>query len=339
VLLLKTCFSACGNSAIIVPQQLIKTTVTGINSSYCLIVKTGLSATCKRPQQTLTEGRFIITFGLQTTRMENTPQPIFSHAEPVLAVEDVEATIDYWQTVLGFPGKWTWGEPPTMGSVSWQKIFIQFIKNPALAASSKGNNIWIRLRRIEQLYAIHQKNKADIVDPLELKPYGLAQYTVREMNGYYLHFAGNLEPREKSEQTMPPGIEIIDRPPTAAEYAAFSGIPVTGDDIMVQKRLAAAVFGVIARQASTGMLIGFALLTGDNASYYYVKDVMLHPQWQGKRLGTAMMQRIDEWLQKNGAQGAMVSLIARETLEPFYQQFGFSQSFAMIKFVERDEER
>ena len=42
-------------------------------------------------------------------------QPIFSHVEPVLAVKDVLETIVYWQDVLGFPAKWTWGEPPTLG--------------------------------------------------------------------------------------------------------------------------------------------------------------------------------------------------------------------------------
>ncbi len=270
--------------------------------------------------------------------MENSLQPIFSHVEPVLPVEDVEATINYWQTVLGFPDKWVWGEPAVIGGVSWQKASVQFLKDKALAASSKGNSIWIRLQRIELLHAIHQKNKADIVDPLEMKPYGLGQYTVREMNGYYLHFAGNLEEREKSEQTMPAGIKIIDRPPTPSEYIAFSDRPIMDDDIMVHKRLAALVFSVVAQETSTGKVVGFALLTGDDASYYYVKDVMVHPQWQGKRIGTAMMQRIDEWLQKNGANNAIVSLVARETLEPFYQQFGYSQSFGMIKYIQRDGE-
>ena len=72
---------------------------------------------------------------------EDELQPIFSHVEPVLAVHDVSETIKYWQNVLGFPGKWTWGEPPVHGAVSWQKAFIQFSHDPALAAASKGNSI------------------------------------------------------------------------------------------------------------------------------------------------------------------------------------------------------
>lgn len=48
--------------------------------------------------------------------------PIFSHAEPVLAVRDINETITYWQDVLGFPTKWTWGEPPAHGAVSWHNL-------------------------------------------------------------------------------------------------------------------------------------------------------------------------------------------------------------------------
>src|SRR5689334_4940271 len=94
-------------------------------------------------------------------------QPIFSHAEPILAVENISATISYWHDVLGFPGKWTWGEPSTHGGVSWHGAFIQFSHNPQLAARSKGNSVWIRVKRVELLYHIHQKNNAEITAPLQ----------------------------------------------------------------------------------------------------------------------------------------------------------------------------
>lgn len=40
-------------------------------------------------------------------KAEEITQPIFSHAEPVLAVQDINETITYWQNILGFPVKWT----------------------------------------------------------------------------------------------------------------------------------------------------------------------------------------------------------------------------------------
>ena len=123
--------------------------------------------------------------------MEGNRQPVFSHVEPIFAVRDIPETIRYWQEVLGFPNKWTWGDPPGVGGVSWQKAFVQFHRAPALADASKGNAIWVRLRYVEDLYAFHQSKHAEIVAPLEVHAYGMAQYSVREINGYYVHFAGN----------------------------------------------------------------------------------------------------------------------------------------------------
>jgi hypothetical protein len=90
---------------------------------------------------------------------ENQLQPTLMHVEPVLAVKDVSETVLYWHEVLGFPVKWTWGEPVKHGGVSWQGVFIQFTLNPELAAASKGNCIWIRVRQLELLYEIRAKRK------------------------------------------------------------------------------------------------------------------------------------------------------------------------------------
>lgn len=273
--------------------------------------------------------------------IDNNLSPVFSHVEPVLAVEDILATIQYWHEVLGFPVKWTWGEPPTHGGVSWQKVFVQFTKNPALAAASKGNSIWVRLQRIQLLYKLHQKNNASIVAPLEQQPWGMVQYTVKDINGYYIHFAGFLSDREKSESLLPENVCISGRKPTIKEYqelgaVVYNSLPLSNEG--AQARLDAVTYAVVAEDTASGNIIGCAFILGDNVSFYYIKDVLVHPAWQGKRIGTAMMNELTKWLDTNGARDALVSLVCRETLESFYQQFGFSQSFGMIKYIDRDEE-
>jgi GNAT superfamily N-acetyltransferase len=74
---------------------------------------------------------------------------------------------------------------------------------------------------------------------------------------------------------------------------------------------------------------------GDHATFYYVKDVMVHSSWQRKRVGTTLMQAINNWLEKNAADNALVGLITGEGLESFYQQFGFAQAFSMIRYIHR----
>jgi GNAT superfamily N-acetyltransferase/uncharacterized glyoxalase superfamily protein PhnB len=278
---------------------------------------------------------------LNQVLMEEGLPPILSHAEPVLAVQDITETVRYWHEVLGFPGKWTWGDPPNHGGVNWQKVFIQFTLNPTQAAASKGNSVWIRVQKLEALYDFHQKRNANIVAPLENQPWGMAQYTIRELNGYYVHFAGPIAERQKNTAVLPSTVRIIARPPTIKESRVLStsigGTPST-DDAVIEKVLGAAIFAVIAEDAASGEVIGSALLLGDDASFYYVKDVMVHPDWQGRRVGTALMQELNRWLDSNGANNALVALIARETLEPFYQQFGFAQAFSMIRYVQREQD-
>ena len=91
--------------------------------------------------------------------------------------------------MLGFSDKWTWGEPASYGGVSWNGISVQFSQNAELASVSKGNAIFINTRNLEAMYAFHQKQNIEIVEPLENKPWGMAGYTIREINGYYLVFA------------------------------------------------------------------------------------------------------------------------------------------------------
>jgi GNAT superfamily N-acetyltransferase/uncharacterized glyoxalase superfamily protein PhnB len=269
---------------------------------------------------------------------KNELQPIFSHVEPVLAVKDVLETIAYWQNVLGFPTKWTWGEPPTFGAVSWQKVHVQFYEDEELATASKGNSIWIRLQRIEELYKFHQEKNANIVAPLEKKPWGMSQYTLRDINGYFLDFAGVIPEKEKSEANLSQNINILERAPSINEYrylaSAVGWSPSTNDDV-IKKILAAALFAVVAKDNATDEIVGCALLLGDDATFYYVKDVMVHPNWQRKRVGTALVQALNNWLEKNAADNALVGLITGEGLEPFYQQFGFAQAFSMIRYIQQ----
>jgi GNAT superfamily N-acetyltransferase len=267
-------------------------------------------------------------------------QPILSHTEPVLTVQDISETILYWQNTLGFPDKWTWGEPPSHGGVSWHGAFVQFSRNPQLSIVSKGNSIWIRVQRVGLLYDIHQHKNAEIVAPLKNQPYGMAEYTIKEINGYFIHFAGPVEERKKSIATLPETVRIIAQIPTAEEWkrlASDVGWPLPVNNEMIEMILAAAVFAVVAEDTISGDVIGSALLAGDHASFYYVKDVIVHPSWQGKRVGTAMMQKLNDWLDENGANKALVGLIARETLEPFYLQFGFAKAFSMVRYIKQDE--
>jgi GNAT superfamily N-acetyltransferase len=271
------------------------------------------------------------------TNEENTAT--LSHVEPILPVENVVETVSYWHDVLGFADKWTWGEPPNHGGVAWQGAFVQFSHNPKLAAASKGNAIFIRVKNLPSLYLFHQKKNADIVEPLENKPWGMSGYTVRDINGYYVVFAGALiSNREASAKETLQNVRLVARIPTAKEYMDLViavGWNKYVTDNSVGKVLAAPIYSVIAQDAS-GKVIGCALLLSDQATFYYVKDVMVVPDWQSKGVGSMLMREISRWLERNAPENAFIGLFTGEHLAPFYKQFDFVPAFGMLKRIHRE---
>ena len=243
--------------------------------------------------------------------------------EPVLAVRDVATATAYYRDVLGFEDVWLWGEPPTHGGANWDGLQLQFSLNPTLAESAEGRAVWIRVRNVQAMYALHQKRGAEIVAALEPKPWGVSEYTVRDLNGYRLNFAGSGGAREAS-RALPAEVRIESRLPTGPEMTALMdavGWERPANPETAPPVLKAALYGAVA--VVDGQTVGCACVTGDNAGFYYVRDVIVHPDWQGRRVGTALMQALMEYLRAHGAEDALVGLFTGSDLHAFYAQFGF----------------
>lgn len=268
--------------------------------------------------------------------MSTSISPIISHAEPVLPVSDVAETIKYWQEVLAFPTPWTSGDPPSIGAVSWHGAHVQFYKDPDKAKLSAGNAIWIRVKYIDELYKIHIDRNANIVEPLKRQEWGMDQYVVKEVNGYDVLFAGHSAVREKSRE-FPEEVTVFEGIPSPEDYASLMKSVGWWDesitDDLISKRVKAAATGVIAIDPNSNSTIGCALLLTDYASFYYIKDLMVMKEWQGRRIGTALMNKLNDWVNANAIPKSLVGLYTGENLESFYTQFGFTKTFGMIRWM------
>lgn len=71
--------------------------------------------------------------------------------------------------------------------------------------------------------------------------------------------------------------------------------------------------------------VGMARLIGDGGMSYYVKDVAVLPEWQGRGVGRRLMEAIDGYIRAHLEEGWAVSLELISTLEaqPFYEKMGF----------------
>ena len=69
-------------------------------------------------------------------------------------------------------------------------------------------------------------------------------------------------------------------------------------------------------------LVGFLAVVSNGVTDAYIQDVMVHPDYQGKGIGTELMNRAVARLKADKIY--MISVIyGEESLRPFYEKFGF----------------
>lgn len=115
----------------------------------------------------------------------NNPLTALSTPVPELPVTDVVRAQEYYRDVLGFEIAWL--EPnECIGAVLRTPITIFFRRRerPFEAAVH-----WIFVPDIDSTYEEMKSLGANIVDPLELKPWGIRQFTLDDADGnrFYFH--------------------------------------------------------------------------------------------------------------------------------------------------------
>lgn len=75
-----------------------------------------------------------------------------------------------------------------------------------------------------------------------------------------------------------------------------------------------------------GRVVGVGRLIGDGAMIWYIQDVIVAPEYRRSGVGTAIVQKLMDYVRKEAMPGTSVSvgLMAARGKEPFYEKFGFS---------------
>jgi ribosomal protein S18 acetylase RimI-like enzyme len=118
--------------------------------------------------------------------------------------------------------------------------------------------------------------------------------------------------------------QVVERTPTIEEYFALrKGVGwMLFEEEMTAKGLANALFSVCILHQ--GKVIGCGRVVGDGGLYFYVQDIIVSPDFQGKGLGKRLMQAIMAYLEINARPGAFIGLMAAKGTNDFYDQFGFA---------------
>ena len=108
----------------------------------------------------------------------------FGPPVPELPVADVERAQRYYKDTLGFEIGWLYPDK-SIGAVLREKTTIFFrMRKPPFEPSV----LWLFAIDIEATYQELQSFGANIVHPLELKPWGIRQFTVEDLDGNIFYF-------------------------------------------------------------------------------------------------------------------------------------------------------
>jgi len=123
--------------------------------------------------------------------MASSPPPFVEceQAHAGLTVTDIPAAIDFYTQKLGFKLGFTWGDPPTFAGVNLGKVQMFLQKG---TPEPKGCTVSFLVGDADQLYAFHRSNGVDVAEAISDREYGIRDYAVRDLHGYYLSFGHHL---------------------------------------------------------------------------------------------------------------------------------------------------
>jgi uncharacterized glyoxalase superfamily protein PhnB len=118
---------------------------------------------------------------------------------PQLPVADVARVQAYYRDVLGCRIAWTWGNG--YGAVLNDEVRIFFSREDKPQA---GSWMCIFVEDADALYAQYRARGAEIVEPIESKPWGMREFTVKDLDGHFLRIGrGEKGVDEIPEFTVP----------------------------------------------------------------------------------------------------------------------------------------
>lgn len=87
-------------------------------------------------------------------------------------------------------------------------------------------------------------------------------------------------------------------------------------------------------------IIAMSRMIGDLGLNYYIKDVIVHPDYQGRGVGRLLIGELMSFIKQNGVPGTAITveLCAMPDKMPFYEKYGFSANEAqrMRKYISVD---
>jgi uncharacterized glyoxalase superfamily protein PhnB len=129
-------------------------------------------------------------------------EKFFYKTVPFLPVRNLEETVSYYKDQLGFTDEWFWGSPPTDAGCHRNDLSLLFNENPALAEKIEGFELVMFVDDVDGIYEeFRGRSTIEIITPIKDEPWGIREFTVRDINGYFLRISCSIE-RINKHKTM-----------------------------------------------------------------------------------------------------------------------------------------
>jgi len=118
-------------------------------------------------------------------------------------------------------------------------------------------------------------------------------------------------------------VKIEYRLPTVSEYKKLRELVgwLEPDENATVIALKNSLFSAVAVEHD--VVIGCGRVIGDGGLYFYIQDLIIHPEYQNKSVGKSLMKELMGFIKANAKSGAFVGLMSAKGLEKYYEPFGF----------------
>jgi len=123
---------------------------------------------------------------------------------------------------------------------------------------------------------------------------------------------------------MPDQYQPIERVATPEEYRTLC-TAVGWEEVMnfeaAKEALPNSLYGVVVE--CEAKVVGMGRVVGDDAIFYYLQDVAVVPEHQGKGVGKRIVEQIVKHIKEVAPEKAFVGVFAEAGTEEFYERYGF----------------
>lgn len=116
---------------------------------------------------------------------------------PILSVDHLAESMDFYRNVLGFDLAWSWGDPADMAAVCRDGVEIALTQRagskPAGAA-----HIHLRVSGIDDYYETLVRLGVTIIVPIGYRPYGMRDFRIADPSGNELSIGQDICNRDSA---------------------------------------------------------------------------------------------------------------------------------------------